>query len=151
MEPTLGIFFVAVRSHLPALLIFLPRFPTPWLLFRTPISLAPSLISPRCKPSLWSNRRPLARPTTHQPTRFAYSPHVLPSHSHAAETSAYTRLDHGSLPAATHRPTWSRSSTSPTMMCVYRILPRQRTPQHPTRAHPRGRAGARSPPKDALF
>lgn len=89
-------------------------------------------IPPRCKSSPWLNRRPLHDiAPVHSPTRPAYSPHVLPLHLRAAETSAYTRLDHGSLPAATHRPTWSRSSTSPTMMCVYRIFPSHR----PAAAH----------------
>ena len=111
MDGTLGIFFVAVNF----LALFI-SFPLSYLvlLFYTPISRVASFVQPTP-----AHYRP-----TNQPARFAYSPHVLPLHLRSAETTAHTRLDYGSLPAAIHRPPWSRSSTSPTMMCVYNILPR---------------------------
>lgn len=68
-------------------------------------------------------------PPTRTPALLILRTYLPLHHLRAAETSAYTRLDHGSLPAATHRPTWSRSSTSPTMMCVYAHASQPKTPK----------------------
>lgn len=122
MDGTLGIFFLsAVELLLHAVLIPFPIF----LPFVFPYFVLPPSLQSR---NSGSTPR-ITHAQTHQPTRFAYSPHVLlpPALARGRDISAYTRLDYGSLPAATHRPTWSRSSTSPTMMCVYRVLPWQKT------------------------
>lgn len=64
-------FFVAVRSHLPGLLIYLPHFLTyPLASFSySLISLSSSLISPRCKPS--SLVQPTSPCTTDNPPTHA--------------------------------------------------------------------------------
>lgn len=114
-------FFIAwFRTGLDALLIFPSLFSYLVFPFCTLLSLLTAV------QKLWFTYPAYYTRPTHQPTHHTlclFAARTSACTCARPRQSAYTRLDYGSLPAATHRPTWPRSSTSPTMMCVYRVLP----------------------------
>ena len=116
-------FFIAwLRTGLDALLIFPSLFSYLVFPFCTLLSLLTAV------QKLWFTYPAYYTRPTHQPTHHTlclFAARTSACTCARPRQSAYTRLDYGSLPAATHRPTWSTSSTSLTMMCVYRALPRQ--------------------------